>query len=126
MARIAVHEPVAETREMIERLVRRLGHEVVAWDDRGATDAQIDVLLFEPASPTALAHARLTRVAWPSAGLVACSAAPPGRAPGDLHPLQTLTQPFSPTDLARTLALALATVAPAAPPVPVPAPAPAR
>lgn len=106
MARIAVHEPVQETRELLERLLHRLGHEVVipAGDD----PARIDALVFEAGSDAGRATARRLRDARPGLALVACSAQPVGRALTELGPLEALVQPFSPAQLARALDGALA------------------
>lgn len=99
MARILICEPVEETRELLERLVRRMGHDIVGIADLRT----VDVLLFEPRSPDGLALAEELLRVRPDASLVACSAEP-------LRPqlqlprlVATLLQPFSPADLARAL-----------------------
>ena len=100
MARILICEPVAETRELLERLVIRIGHDIVGIEDLET----IDVLLFEPGSPAGLAIARRVLETCPNASLVACSA-DPARAPQLTSPrlVASLMQPFSPTDLAHAL-----------------------
>lgn len=110
MARIAISEPVQETRELLERLLARLGHEVVGSAER-EDGPSVDALVFEAGSVAGVAAARRLRVSHPHAGLVACSAAPLGPALNDLGPLQALVQPFSPAQLARALDGALATAA---------------
>ena len=100
MARILICEPVAETRELLERLVIRMGHVIVGIEDIEA----VDVLLFEPASPAGLAIARRVLAECPSASLVACSAEPPTALPlATPRLVASLMQPFSPADLARAL-----------------------
>jgi hypothetical protein len=94
MARILICEPVAETRELMERLVRRMGHEVVDLDSL----REVDVLLFEPDSPEGRAIARLLGDVRPGARLVACHARPP---------VPALRLPFSPADLRRVVEAAL-------------------
>ena len=101
MARVCISEPVAETRELLERLVLRLGHEVVPEHQLVAADA----LLFEPGSPHGVTLARRARVHCPDTALVAVSALPVAGLPGTVH---RLTQPFLPADLARALDGALA------------------
>lgn len=100
MAKILICEPVAETRELLERLVRRMGHVIVGID---ALES-VDVLVFEPNSPAGLAIARRVLEARPDASLLACSAEPV-RSPLPASPriVASLQQPFSPADLARAL-----------------------
>ena len=100
MARILICEPVAETRELLERLINRMGHVIVGIDDLES----VDVLVFEPGSPAGRAIARRVLRACPQASLVACSAEP-ARAQQLNTPrlVASLLQPFSPEDLARAL-----------------------
>ncbi len=103
MARVCISEPVAETRELLELLVVRLGHEVVPEHQLIAADA----LIFEPSSAHGVTLARRARRHCPETALVAVSAVPvpvsglPGR-------VTRLTQPFAPAELARALDGALA------------------
>ena len=53
MARICIAEPVAETRVLLERLVRKLGHDVVGPDD--GPDAVL-TCADEPGAPASLVH----------------------------------------------------------------------
>ncbi len=103
MARVCISEPVAETRELLERLVVRIGHEVVPEHQLIAADA----LLFEPSSPHGVMLANRARRHCPETALVAVSALPVADAglPGRVH---SLTQPFLPADLERALDSALA------------------
>lgn len=98
MALVCISEPVAETRELLERLVVRLGHEVLPEHQLIAADA----LLFEPGSAHGVTLARRARRHCPDTALVAVSAVPVPVAglPGRVH---RLTQPFRPEDLARAL-----------------------
>ena len=106
MAIVRVAQPVQETRELLERLVRRLGHEV----GDAATPAGADALLFEATSPECAALARSAAAAHPGMALIACSAFPvdPAALPAGTT---TLTQPFAPAELARALGDALAAAA---------------
>jgi CheY-like chemotaxis protein len=103
MARVLVCEPVQETRELIERLVRRMGHDVVGLDSLQL----VDVLFYEPASRAGLALACRLRNERPDTALVACSASPPGELPATPRPFASLLQPFAPADLKRVLESAL-------------------
>lgn len=71
MARICLSEPNPETRDLLEHIVRRLGHEVV--------DAGADVVLVEPVvdGPGAVGLARRES---PGARIVVCSIAVHDRA----------------------------------------------
>jgi hypothetical protein len=91
VANVLVVEPVEETRELIECVVRRMGHTVVGGDSL----RNVDVVFYEPASRAGLALALRVRGERPEVRLVACSAAPPredARAP---RPFASLMQPFS-------------------------------
>ena len=107
MARILICEPVEETRELLERLVVRMGHEVVDLDSLRS----VDVLLFEPRSQEGQAIARLLHDVRPAARLVTCSHRP---TPVVSLPriFASLLQPFSPTDLRRVVEAALRPVSP--------------
>jgi hypothetical protein len=99
MARILICEPVTETRELLERLVLRMGHDIVGIDALRT----VDVLLFEPESKAGLALAKLLLEVRPEASLVACSAEPPRAQLKLPRVVASLLQPFSPADLARVL-----------------------
>lgn len=103
MARILICEPVAETRELMERLVRRMGHELVDLDSLRV----VDVLLFDPDSEEGRAIGRLLADVRPAARLVACHARPPTPALRLPRLFASLLQPFSPTDLRRVVEAAL-------------------
>jgi len=110
MARIAIHEPVQETRELLERLLLRLGHDVVPAgpDPDVQHDVEVDAFVFEAGSVAGLAAARRLRDARPHVGLVACSARPLGLRLTELGRVEALVQPFSPAQLRRALDGALA------------------
>ena len=100
MARILICEPVEETRELLERLVNRMGHVIVGIEDLES----IDVLVFDPGSPAGRALAERVIEACPNANLVACSAEPSGALPTTTpRVVASLLQPFSPADLSRAL-----------------------
>jgi CheY-like chemotaxis protein len=101
MASVLVVEPHPEVRELLVRVVRRLGHEVV--EDRGSS--QVDVVVLEPAADGALEGVApaLDR----GAALVCVSILPP--APGPRHPslVAHLQKPFSLAQLERALSHAV-------------------
>ena len=95
MARIAVSEPSAETRELIECLLARLHHEVAAPGERP------DAILHEP-GPRATAPEPL------DAPLVIVSIYPPSPASEALGPVCHLMKPFTLAELERALERGLA------------------
>ena len=103
MARVLVCEPVQETRFLIERVVERMGHELV-----GEGRSDVDVVFYEPNSRVGMACARSARRLWPTAVLIACSAAPARRSITGPRPAATLLQPFAPADVRRVLEEVLA------------------
>lgn len=102
MARVHIAEPVAETRELLERLVVRLGHDRLPE----ARLAEVDALVFDPSSPRGVTLARRARRDRPQTALIAVSSIPVALAglPGQV---ERLTQPFRPADLERALTHAL-------------------
>ncbi len=95
VARIAVLEPVPETRELLERLIARAGHEIV--------DEDADVVILEPLGRVAR---RTVRMRHPRAAVVVASIVPPG--PGDPPAAARLLQPFVSAELRRAIDAALA------------------
>jgi DNA-binding response OmpR family regulator len=71
MARILLAEPDPSNRELLEAVVRDLGHEALhAWTD-GAPP--VDAVILEPASPSAMRIARALRLAEPGLPVVCVS-----------------------------------------------------
>ena len=104
MAQVLVVEPVHETRELIECVVRRMGHEIVSTE----SFRNVDVVFYEPNSIAGRALALRVQAERPQVRLVACSAAPyRGEASRGPLPFASLLQPFSPRDLRRVLESAL-------------------
>ena len=63
--KVLICEPHAEVRALLGHVVTRLGFEPVYADTRSGgvlADADVDVLLIEPADPTALSTARALRL----------------------------------------------------------------
>jgi hypothetical protein len=102
VARVCISEPVSETRELLERLVLRLGHELLGEE----RIVEVDALVFEPSFPHGVTLARRARHDRPGTALVAVSSLPVGVGglPGRV---ERVTQPFEPAELERALTGAL-------------------
>jgi DNA-binding response OmpR family regulator len=114
VATILIHEPHPEVRDLLERIVHRLGHD--AQIDRAAVDpdaVHADVLLLEPAGRAALERAQALAEAT-GAPLVCVSIYPPSDEVLALRPAAYLMKPFSLIELERALLAALERVEPAA------------
>ena len=103
MARVLVVEPVHETRELIECVVRRMGHEIISTE----SFRNVDVVFYEPNSLAGRALALRVQGERPEVRLVACSASPPRETARGPRPFASLLQPFSSRDLRRVLEAAL-------------------
>jgi CheY-like chemotaxis protein len=114
MARILIAEPVAETRELMARLVERLGHEPVWPDDPPERVAGADVALLDPVGPAGEGALRILRTQTPDTRLVISSIEPPSPASRALGAAAHLLKPFGLADLRRALESALPPTVPAA------------
>lgn len=103
MAQVLVVEPVAETRELIELVVRRMGHDIVSTESL----RNVDVVFYEPESIAGRALALRVQRERPTVRLVACSAAPSEQTDRGPRPFASLLQPFTARDLRRVLEAAL-------------------
>lgn len=108
MARILIIEPHDDVRELLARIVTRLGHEHVRPEDRERDDAAVDAAILEPAVPGGLALARSLRREGVPLVLVSIEPAVPELLQLDV--VAYLSKPFVLADLRRALALALASV----------------
>jgi CheY-like chemotaxis protein len=101
VARILIVEPHAEVRELLERVIVRLGHEAVP-SQPGELDLRgIDACVLEPAASSGDEVARaLARAAVPT---VCVSIWPPSDELEELEPVAYLLKPFSLGDLERAL-----------------------
>lgn len=110
MARILVVEAHPEVRELLERVVGRLGHEVV-----GETDADplgVDLVLVEPQGWGAVELARRAREES-GAAILCISVAPPSEESRALQPVAHMVKPFALAELDRAVLDALASRKPA-------------
>jgi len=107
MARILVAEASSEAQELLERQVRRLGHEVA-----GPECAEVDAILYEPGSD----HRPLRgdpRREHSGATLIVTSIYPAGETVGWLRPAAFLLKPFSSVELESAIERALGAARPA-------------
>jgi CheY-like chemotaxis protein len=107
MASVLIVEPHPEVRELLVRIVHRLGHVALVDDGRpaGAWE-QVDAVLVEPASTGTLdTIAPLVRER--GAALVCVSIYPPPADLAALEPVAYLQKPFSLVDLERAIVTAL-------------------
>lgn len=109
MARILIIEPHHEVRDLLERVMKRLGNEVVReLGDDGP--AGIDVCVIEPAIPGGDELMQTLRDA--GVPVVCASIYPPTHAQRMLHPVAYLLKPFALGDLERAVITATALAAP--------------
>jgi CheY-like chemotaxis protein len=94
MARVLIAEPSADVRALLERSVRRLGHEPSAHDCSGDGALDVDVLLLEPAFNGGIELARTMRARQPRLAIVICSIFPPSHDLQDLGPVAHVLKPF--------------------------------
>jgi hypothetical protein len=103
-------EPHAEVRALLGHVVTRLGFEPVYADTRSGgvlTDADVDVLLIEPADPTALSTARALRLRRRELPIICASIYPDSPGAEGLRPLAYLMKPFALVELERALLAAV-------------------
>jgi CheY-like chemotaxis protein len=110
MARILICESHDAVRQMLERMVARLGHEPVAVRVPGPQElASADVFVLEPAAPIGVTMAQAASVIDPSLPLICASIAEP---PAELAELgvvfaATLIKPFTSEQLSEAIERAL-------------------
>jgi CheY-like chemotaxis protein len=107
MATVLVIEPHPEVRELLIRVVRRLGHEVVLGDESYTPTGQhVDAVLVEPAHEPGL-DAAAPLVQSRGASLVCVSIYPPSERVRELGPVAYLQKPFTLGQLEQALVSAL-------------------
>lgn len=110
MARVLIAEPSADVRALLERAVRRLGHEPVVHQRRADGDTEAaDVLLLEPAFNGGVELARSLRREQPRLPIVICSIFPPSEELQELAPAAHVLKPFQRETLEDALQLAINT-----------------
>lgn len=107
MASVLIFEPHPEVRELLARIVRRLGHVALVDDGRPVAEwERVDAVLVEPASEGSLETIAPLRER--GASFVCVSIYPPSAQATALSPVAYLQKPFSLVDLERALVAALA------------------
>lgn len=106
MAKILIIEPHPEVRELLARVVARLGLDPVLFADPGAHDlSEFDVVLVEPAAWDALAVSRAAKAH--GATVVFVSIFPASEETRAVEPVAYLHKPFSLADLERAILAAV-------------------
>ena len=104
MARVLICEPHPEVRELLCRIVVRLGHDPVLED---ADLAPVDAILLEPAHAPSVERAQAFRAANGDTPVVCASIELPDAGSRRLAPIAFLVKPFALPDLEAALRRAL-------------------
>lgn len=104
VGRIVICEPDPEVRELLGRVVMRLGREPSS--EAGDPD-DVEALVVEPADPTSVELAFAVRAARPDVPVVCASIEPPTAGSQRLEPAAHLMKPFALPELERALHEAL-------------------
>jgi two-component SAPR family response regulator len=105
MARVLICEPHPEVRELLSRIVVRLGHDPVLDD---ADLAPVDVILLEPAHAPSVERAQAFRAVNSETPIVCASLEFPDAGSRRLGPIAYLVKPFALPDLEHAISRALA------------------
>jgi CheY-like chemotaxis protein len=109
VASVLLTEPHAEVRELLGRMLVRLGHEpVLAPADRPGDLPECDVLLLEPAAATAYELAERLRRRSPELPIVVASIYLPSPPVMALDPVAYLVKPFPLAELEQAIEQAMA------------------
>jgi hypothetical protein len=104
VARVLICEPHPEVRELLSRIVVRLGHEPVLDD---ADLAPVDAIVLEPSHPACVERAQAFRAVNGHTPIVCTSIDLPGAGARRLAPSAYLIKPFALPDLEAALVSAL-------------------
>jgi CheY-like chemotaxis protein len=104
MARVLICEPHPEVRELLCRIVARLGHDPVLED---AELAPVDAILLEPAHAPSVERAQAFRATNGETPVVCTSIELPDAGSRRLGPVAFLVKPFALPDLEAALKRAL-------------------
>lgn len=105
MARVLICEPHGDIGDLLDIVVRRLGHEPVRFDGRIDDGHDFDAAVVEPAMQGAMVVAE--RLHREGVALVFASILPAESTALALHPVAYLVKPFALNDLEQALADAL-------------------
>jgi CheY-like chemotaxis protein len=104
VARVLICEPHPEVRELLSRIVLRLGHEPVLED---AELAPVDVILLEPSHAPSVERAQAFRAVNRDTPIVCASIELPDAGSRRLAPIAYLVKPFALPDLQHAISRAL-------------------
>jgi hypothetical protein len=104
VARVLICEPHPEVRELLSRIVVRLGHEPVLED---AELAPVDAILLEPSHGPSVERAQAFRAVNGDTPIVCASIELPDAGSRRLAPIAYLVKPFALPDLQHAIARAL-------------------
>jgi CheY-like chemotaxis protein len=104
LARVLICEPHPEVRELLSRVVIRLGHEPLSED---ADLAPVDAIVLEPSHPASVERAQAFRAVNGHTPIVCASIDLPGAGSRRLAPTAYLVKPFALPDLEAALTRAL-------------------
>jgi hypothetical protein len=95
VATVLISEPHHDVRALLLEMAARLGYEPVAVHGVGTAPADAQLLVFEPAEPECLEHAKVLRRTRPELRLVCVSIRPPEPSWLALGPAAYLIKPFT-------------------------------
>jgi hypothetical protein len=104
VARVLICEPHPEVRELLGRIVVRLGHEPLHDD---AELSPVDAIVLEPAHAPSVERAAAFRAVDEATPVVCASIDPPHAGSRRLAPIAYLVKPFALPDLEQALCSAL-------------------
>jgi len=102
---VLICEPHPEVRELLTRIVSRMGHEPVLED---ADLCEVEAIVLEPAHAPSVERAQAFRVASHGAALICGSIDPPNAGTRRLEPVAHLIKPFALPEMKAALTAALA------------------
>ena len=105
VARVLICEPHPEVRELLSRIVVRLGHDPLLDDARLGP---VDAILLEPAHPPSVERAAAFKAVDETTPVVCASIDLPNAGTRRLRPVSYLVKPFALPDVERALSEALA------------------
>ena len=103
MARVLVLEPDEEIRELLRRVLVRLGHEAVTPGYVPERPSKVDAVILEPTWPQALELAKALRAGDGRLPIVFASLEPWSTDTTDIRPVRRLLKPFGLRELEGTI-----------------------
>jgi CheY-like chemotaxis protein len=110
MSRVLICEPHPEVRELLRRIVMRLGHEPVLDD---AALGEVEAIVVEPAHAPSVERAQAFRAVSDTPPVICASVEHPNGGTKRLEPLVHLVKPFALPEIEAALQQALGAPTPA-------------